>query len=71
MLHSGSAPASALTRPVDYPVTVSQSPLVARIRFIVRDNGTGRLAADNVFLVDRKELHDDATGLKPVKAGSH
>jgi hypothetical protein len=53
-----SKPVIALTE------TVSTKPPAARLRFVVRVNGTGKIGAQNYFLVDPKTLSDPNTGLK-------
>ena len=55
---------TADNRSVTVPLTIATAPPAARLRFVVRSNGNGRIGADNVFLVDRKSLSDPATGLK-------
>jgi len=55
---------TADNRSVTVPLTIATVPPAARLRFVVRSNGNGRIGADNVFLVDRKTLSDPATGLK-------
>jgi VWFA-related protein len=50
-------------RPVMVPVTISTKAPVARIRFVVRANGNGKLGAENFFLVDPKTLPDPASGV--------
>ncbi len=57
----GSTPASDET--VDLPETISTDPPVARVRFVVRDNASGKIGAENFFLVDPKTLNDPATGV--------
>jgi len=54
-------------RVVTLPLTASTAPPAARLRIIVRADATGKIGADNVFLVDRKTLKDPSTGLKPKK----
>jgi hypothetical protein len=49
--------------PVDLPETISTDPPVARVRFVVRDNASGKIGAENFFLVDPKTLNDPATGV--------
>jgi VWFA-related protein len=49
------------------PATVATQPPAARLRFVVRVDGTGKLAADNVFLVDKSTLADPDTGLVPPR----
>lgn len=46
-------------------LSISTEPPAARIRFVVRINRTGKLGADNFFLVDKKTLSDPTTGLTP------
>jgi len=58
---SGSQPAG-LTLHITIP---TQSP-AARLRFVVRMNRSGKLGADNFFLVDKKNLNDPSTGLNPT-----
>jgi VWFA-related protein len=48
---------------VDVAATVATQPPAARVRLIVRDNASGKIGADNFFLVDRKSIADPATGL--------
>jgi VWFA-related protein len=52
---------------IDVPAEVKTAS-AARLRFIVRANSTGRIGADNFFLVDPKTLKDPVTGMAPVKA---
>lgn len=59
--------AAADTRTVTLPLTVSTAPPAARLRVIVRANDTGKIGADNFFLVDRETLKDPSTGLIPKK----
>jgi len=54
-------------RSVTVPITVASAPPAARLRFVVRSNASGKVGAENVFLVDRKTLSDPATGLKAEK----
>ncbi len=54
-------------RPVSVPVTLPTAPPAARLRIVVRSNANGKIAAQNIFLVDRKTLSDPATGLKAEK----
>jgi VWFA-related protein len=48
--------------PVDLSESLATAPPAARIRVVVRDNKSGKVGADNVFLVDRK-LISDPTGI--------
>jgi VWFA-related protein len=50
-------------RPVVLPVTISTKGPVARLRFVVRANATGKVGAENYFLVDPKTLPDPASGV--------
>jgi hypothetical protein len=64
------APPPALgldTRAVDIPVTLATAPPAARIRFVVRTSGNGKVGAENYFLVNPKTLDDPAMGTKPGK----
>jgi VWFA-related protein len=54
------------TRMVNLAVTTSTAAPTARLRFILR-TVDGKLGADNFFLVDKRQLHDSAVGLKPVR----
>jgi len=54
-------------RSVSVPLNLPTAPPAARLRFVVRSNGNGKIGADNLFLVDRKTLSDPATGLKAEK----
>jgi VWFA-related protein len=61
-------PASgADVRPVMIPVTIATAKPAARIRFIVRANGNGKIGADNFFLVDRSQIADPASGVDATK----
>ena len=53
---------------ISVPVTIPIQPPAARLRFVVRANGNGRIGSGNLFLVDRKTLSDPATGLAPSRA---
>jgi VWFA-related protein len=54
-------------RVITIPVKIGTEAPAARIRFVVRANGNGKLGAENYFLVDRSTLDDPATGLKANK----
>jgi hypothetical protein len=56
------------TRMIRLPVTIATEAPTARVRFIVRADGNGKLGAENFFLVDRKSITDPATGLRPDKS---
>lgn len=64
---AGTPEAELKTRYVSVPVTIPTAAPAARLRFVVRIGGTGKLGADNYFLVDRKTLSDPTTGLTPSK----
>jgi VWFA-related protein len=49
-------------RAVVVKVTMPSGPPVARLRFVLRSTGNGRVGAENVFLVDPKTLSGDDTG---------
>jgi len=55
------------TRTIHMKDSVSTAAPAARVRIIVRASGSGKIGADNVFLVDRKTLSDPSTGLQPTK----
>ena len=57
----GSAQSAGLKLHISIP---TKSP-AARLRLVVRMNSTGKLGADNFFLVDRKTLNDPSVGLRP------
>ena len=57
------------TRTVAITVPALADSTVARVRFVLRSTGSGKVGADNFFLVDRKTLADPVTGLKAEKAG--
>lgn len=46
----------------DIPVQIAADAKAARLRMIVRDNTSGKLGAQNVFLIDPKLLRDSANG---------
>jgi hypothetical protein len=48
------------------PVTFASQPGTARLRFVVRESASGKIGAENVFLVDPKTLADPVTGLNPM-----
>ena len=50
-------------RPVSLPVSVGTGAQVARVRFVVRSNESGKIGAENFYLVDEKTLTDPAAGL--------
>lgn len=50
-------------RAVNLPLTIATAAPVARVRFVVRSNGSGKIGAENFFLVDEKTLTDPAAGL--------
>jgi VWFA-related protein len=52
---------------VNLSETVGTQPPAARLRFVVRVNGTGRIAAENFFLVDPGTLSRSSTGIDPKK----
>ncbi len=55
------------SRTVTLPMVVSTSQPAARLRVIVRANDSGKIGANNFFLVDRRTLKDPSTGLRPKK----
>ncbi len=55
------------SRTVTLPMTVSTAQPAARLRVIVRANDSGKIGADNFFLVDPRTLKDPSTGLIPKK----
>jgi VWFA-related protein len=58
------APADAPdARSIQVPVNISTKAPAARIRFVVRANGSGKVGAENFFLVDKKTLSDPASGV--------
>jgi hypothetical protein len=59
----GSAPADGPDkRTLRLPVTIATAAPAARLRFVVRANGDGKLGAANFFLADRNTLSDPAMG---------
>jgi VWFA-related protein len=50
-------------RAVNLPLTIATAAPVARVRFVVRSNASGKIGAVNFFLVDEKTLTDPAAGL--------
>jgi hypothetical protein len=50
-------------REVNLPLTIATAAPVARVRFVVRSNASGKIGAENFFLVDEKTLTDPAAGL--------
>jgi VWFA-related protein len=50
-------------RAVNLPVLVAMGGNVARVRFVVRSNASGKIGAENIYLVDEKTLTDPAAGL--------
>jgi len=63
---AGLKPGESESRKVEISTSVETQSPAARVRFIVRANGNGRIGADNFFLVDRNTLKDPATGIKPT-----
>jgi len=63
---AGLKPGETESRKVEISTSVETQSPAARVRFIVRANGNGRIGADNFFLVDRNTLKDPATGIKPA-----
>jgi hypothetical protein len=53
------------TRKIRVPVSISTKAPAARLRFLVRANATGKVGAENFFLVDRNTLSDPAMGTNP------
>jgi VWFA-related protein len=53
-------PGKALS--LDIPIQLEADAKAARLRFIVRDNTSGKLGAQNVYLIDPKLLRDPANG---------
>jgi VWFA-related protein len=51
-------------RKVMITTTVDNTGNLARIRFVVRAHATGRIGAENFFLIDRSSLQDPSTGLR-------
>ena len=51
------------TRPVVVPMSISTKAPVARVRFVVRAEATGKVGAENFFLVDPKTIADPASGV--------
>lgn len=49
-------------QPLDLSLSISTAPPAARVRVVVRDNKSGKVGADNFFLVDRKTI-SDPTGI--------
>lgn len=47
---------------LNIPVQIAADAKAARLRVIVRDNTSGKLGAQNIFLIDPKLLHDPANG---------
>jgi VWFA-related protein len=50
-------------RAVNIPVSVGTKQPAARVRVVVRANATGKVGAENFFLVDPKTLADPASGV--------
>jgi hypothetical protein len=50
-------------RTIRVPVSVATKAPAVRLRFVVRANATGKLGAENFYLVDERTLTDPATGL--------
>jgi len=59
---------TAEDRSFKLPVTVPTEAQVARIRFVLRSDETGKVGADNIFLIDKNLLSDPATGLRPQRS---
>lgn len=49
-------------RTISLPVTIATAAPAARVRFVLRSDKDGKIGADNVFLIDKKEITDPATG---------
>ncbi len=52
-------------------VTIATAPPAARVRFVVRSTGSGKVGAENAFLIDKKLLSDASTGREPLKMPSN
>lgn len=50
-------------RAVNLPVSIATAGPVARVRFVVRSNASGKIGAENFYLVDERTLTDPAGGL--------
>ena len=50
-------------RSISIPVNISTKAPAARLRFVVRANGNGKVGAENFFLIDRKYVTDPASGV--------
>jgi VWFA-related protein len=56
------------TAAVALAVTIATAPPAARVRIVVRSDGSGKVGAENVFLIDRKLLSDPTTGVEAEKS---
>jgi VWFA-related protein len=56
----------SLTAELTLHITLPTQSPAARLRFVVRMDRSGKLGADNFFLVNKKSLNDPSTGLNPT-----
>lgn len=61
--HLVSLHVSAEDEPVNLLEKIPTQAPAARVRLVVRDNASGKIGAENVFLIDRKQIDDPATGV--------
>jgi VWFA-related protein len=52
---------------VEITATIPTQPPAARLRFVLRVGSSGKIGADNFYLVDRSNFADPSSGLKPEK----
>ncbi len=55
------------TRQISFDLSIATQAPVARLRFVVRSNGNGKIGAGNYFLIVPEKLSDPATGRKPAR----
>jgi hypothetical protein len=55
------------TRPVVIPMNIPTKAPVARVRFVVRADASGKVGAENFFLVDPKTIADPASGASRLR----
>jgi VWFA-related protein len=61
-------PGEVESRKVQISTSLDTQAPAARMRFVIQVNTSGKIGADNFFLVDRNTLKDPATGIKAGKA---
>jgi VWFA-related protein len=57
---------TAEKRNMAFTVTVATASPVARVRFVVRSDGNGKIGTENYYLIAPTKLSDPATGRKPT-----